>query len=138
METGDRIRALRTQLRMTQKQLAEKANVSEISIRQYEGKKRTPRLDQLAKISNALGVEVTELIEGDYYYIDTDKSMVGKTVITDPYENVIINFFRQLNDLGKNEAMNRLGELTLIDAYKKEYSDPHFPKINYTIKDNHK
>lgn len=58
MNIGERIRTARKVQKLTQKQLAEKAGVAEISIRNYENQNRQPKLEQLQKIAAALEVSI--------------------------------------------------------------------------------
>lgn len=62
MKIGEMIRLARREQNLTQKDLAEKAGVAEISIRNYENGKRQPKIEQLEKISDALGVRL------DYFF----------------------------------------------------------------------
>lgn len=64
MTIGDRIKAARNATKLTQKELATKSGIAEITIRQYESNKRQPRLEYLDKIAEALGVDVWELYDG--------------------------------------------------------------------------
>lgn len=64
MTIGDRIKAARNTIKLTQKELASKSGIAEITIRQYESNKRQPRLEYLDKIAEALGVDVWNLYDG--------------------------------------------------------------------------
>ena len=57
MSIGENIKNIRMQKGLTQKQLAEKSGVAEITIRQYESDKREPKITQLQKIIIALDLE---------------------------------------------------------------------------------
>jgi len=58
MTTGEKIKSIRSQMGLTQKELAEIAGISEISVRKYEMNNRTPKLAQLNKLAEALGVNI--------------------------------------------------------------------------------
>lgn len=60
MTTGQRIKAARTKVGLTQKELGAKLGVSESFIAQYETDKRKPKKETLKKIAEAL----------DVYYLD--------------------------------------------------------------------
>lgn len=62
MTIGECIKDARKKAKLTQAQLAEKSGVATISIHQYESGKRKPRLEQLTRISNALGVHIFDLV----------------------------------------------------------------------------
>ena len=62
MTIGDKIRIMRREQKLTQKQLAGKAGVAEISIRNYENGKRQPKIEQMRKIAFALGLSINSFI----------------------------------------------------------------------------
>ncbi|NFA91064.1 helix-turn-helix domain-containing protein [Clostridium botulinum] len=62
MNIEDKIKKLRNDKKLTQKQLAIAAGISEISIRKYESGERFPKYETLGKIANALGVSINDLI----------------------------------------------------------------------------
>ena len=62
MDIGQRIKAARKDIGLTQDQLAQKSGVATITIRQYETGKRQPRLEQLQKIADALDVSISYLL----------------------------------------------------------------------------
>ncbi len=61
MNIGESIKYWRTRKELTQKQLAEAADISEISIRKYEAGERIPKITSQAKIAAALGIPVSQL-----------------------------------------------------------------------------
>lgn len=61
MNIGENIKTIRLQKNMTQKNLAEKANISRVSIGNYERGDRVPNIDVINKIANALNVTIGEL-----------------------------------------------------------------------------
>ncbi len=64
MAVSENIRNCRKEAGLTQKELARRCNLAEITIRQYETGKREPRRGQIEKIADALGVPPAELIVG--------------------------------------------------------------------------
>ena len=58
-----RIQAFRKEKGLSQAQLAEKAGISEISIRKYENGERNPKIETLGKIAMALNVPVSDLYD---------------------------------------------------------------------------
>lgn len=56
MTTGKMIATLRVEKGITQKELALRSGVSEISIRKYEASERNPKYEQLQKIATALEI----------------------------------------------------------------------------------
>lgn len=61
MTVGERIRYSRKSAKMTQKVLGDLLGVSAQMIAQYESGKRQPKIQQLQRIADALGVHVYEL-----------------------------------------------------------------------------
>ena len=64
-KVGQRIKEARKKVGLTQKELADRIEVSTTTIQQYELGKRQPRFEQMAAIADALGVT--------YYYLVTGK-----------------------------------------------------------------
>lgn len=62
---GDRIRARRKELRLTQKDLASRVGVSHVAISQWEKDETAPRGDNLLRLSEALGCAPSYLHNGD-------------------------------------------------------------------------
>ncbi|MDU3815762.1 LexA family protein [Mixta hanseatica] len=62
---GDRIRARRKELRLTQKDLASRVGVSHVAISQWEKDETAPRGDNLLRLSDALGCAPSYLHNGD-------------------------------------------------------------------------
>ena len=67
---GKKIKLYRKYKSLTQKQLADKIGVSEITIRRYESNQKEPKHNTLIKIAEALDISIKELI--DYLDIKTN------------------------------------------------------------------
>ena len=76
MTIGEQIRHVRKYMGLTQKELGRLSGTSETTIKQYELGKRQPRLEQLQKISHALGGTVS-----DIFLIDCTDSKFSKEEI---------------------------------------------------------
>lgn len=65
MTTGERIRLIRCEKHLTQKQLGDlcKPKIAESTIRRYELGKLNPKIETIQKIAVALEVEITELLD---------------------------------------------------------------------------
>ena len=61
MSISENIRFFRKEANLTQKDLARKCGLAEITVRQYESGKREPRSSQLAKIAGALNISAVDL-----------------------------------------------------------------------------
>lgn len=64
ISVGERIRARRKELRLTQKDLASKVGVSHVSISQWEKDETAPRGDNLLALAKALGVSALFISTG--------------------------------------------------------------------------
>lgn len=63
-KTGELIRTIRTELGLTQKQLADRLNVSNAAVSKWENGHGFPDVSLLEPLSAALGITVTELVSG--------------------------------------------------------------------------
>jgi len=70
---GKNIKFLRTEKRLTQAVLAEKANISVIFLSSIERGTKYPKADILARIANVLEVEIFELFKGSFVPSDSKK-----------------------------------------------------------------
>jgi len=66
MAIGERIRELRKLRRLTQKQLAEMTGIAEITIRQYESGKYTPKIAKIQMIASALDTDIGYLLQVEH------------------------------------------------------------------------
>ena len=124
---GDNIKKYRKQAGLTQKQLAERIGAATGTIQQYELGKREPRFEQITKIVNALGLkEEHELYGKDAWLLlvqgsaDFAHSMSEQGYTFLEKERELIVLFNQMNDLGKDTAIERIRELTEIQKYRQK------------------
>lgn len=134
MTIGERIRTLRKERNMTQEQLAQKIGVKRAVISKYENDCVCINVTNLEKISSVLGVTPSFLIGFDEKMLkpesfNNDELLEIKNSVWDLYkqnekykdspEYKINYFFSQLNELGKDKAVERIEELTKIKDYTK-------------------
>lgn len=72
--TGNTIRTLRIKHGITQKELAEKLNVSDKTISKWETEKGLPDISIVEELAKALHVSLTELFTGD---LKTNENVSG-------------------------------------------------------------
>lgn len=65
---GDKIRAIRKDRKLTQKEFGELIGKAEITIRKYEKGDVTPPLDVVLKIGKKLGSEISDLLLNEFIY----------------------------------------------------------------------
>lgn len=105
MSIGKQIRNLRKEKNITQEQLASKLGVKRAVISKYENESVNINVNTLEKISSILGVTPSYLIGYD------DK-------IEKSSPEYKLNYsFSQLNNIGKEKALERIDELTKIKEY---------------------
>lgn len=134
MSIGKNIKKLRTEKKLTQKQLSELTGISEVMISQYERGIRTPKNKNLLKLACILDKSGQKLLDEDLPFClmlpDENIEEVKNSSIylnvehvsikeLDFYENELITNYRQLNEAGKKEASKRIEELTEITKYTK-------------------
>lgn len=66
MPVGDRIRAIRTERGLTQKELGELCGMADSAIRRYESNRGNPTQKTLLKIAKALGVHLRDLADNSW------------------------------------------------------------------------
>ena len=80
-KTGNLIKELRTEKGFTQKELAEKLNVSTAAVSKWENGKGFPDISILEKLSSKLGISITELIKGERTEENIESDSVAKEII---------------------------------------------------------
>lgn len=91
MFIADKIRAVRLEKGLTQKQLGEKCGMSESTLRQYEIGYRNPKIETIKKIANALAVPYTLLLVGNTNEETTKLSEI-RTVILDRINYLVVDW----------------------------------------------
>ena len=111
-EIGLRIQSKRKELGLTLKEIADKVGVASSTIQRYEkGTITQIKLPVLESIAKVLDINPTWLVKRDA------PLKVNFTENTSSKENILIVNFNKLNDLGKDEALKRIEELTYINRY---------------------
>lgn len=147
MPTGSKIKEIRIQKGLTQKQLGELCGMADSAIRRYENGNANPKIETLQKIADALEVSMDELMGkvsiGNFTIpeevfnnanyrplldaignglgdIDWDKMHNAQNAV---YKNLILTSFYKLNDKGKEKAIERVEELLEIEKYRLHNDD---------------
>ena len=143
---GEEIKRQRKKQGLTQKELAQKANIAEVTLRKYEAESVNVSSDTLIKLARSLNLE-------DYYFLgfrtkeglkheeEMRKAVAAKDTshltslekltmdVSMEYMNELslavakdtfVENYNKLNDLGKAEAQKRVQELTEIPRYQKD------------------
>lgn len=139
MDIGEKIKHLRTEKGITQKELANRLGTSQQNLAQYENGKRNPKLETVRKMADALGVYISDLIVDWNQYSPSEYAQdimnditqgalnsaeeavsSGKKVLNDVKETCIISDFRKLNKEGQDKAIEQVELLTKIPEYRKD------------------
>lgn len=120
---GFEIQKARKKLGITQKELAEKVGVSAPAIMRYEKGQREPNKEIIEKIATALNISPTSLMNWDSW----DEEKLSKEVqVIEQISEVfgehavqVLQYFQELNDIGKEKAISDIADMTEIPKYKK-------------------
>lgn len=133
MNIAEKLRFYRKEKYLTQKKLAELSNIAPITLQQYELGKRTPKIDNLQKIANALEVDINCLLEdtespliraindseSDSPLFDAVKQRkLTESVEFAPIDVELIKLFHQLNEKGQEKVIEYTSDLSDNQNYK--------------------
>lgn len=104
-KTGEFIALLRREQGMTQKDLAEKLNVSDKAISRWETGKGFPETGLLMTISDALGISVGELLSGQ---------RMEQEQVKEQTDQVIVQSFRQTDRKAATALWTAIGSALVI------------------------
>ena len=94
---GRRVAACRNGLGLTQEVVAERAKLTEATVRAVETGRRAPSIDSIAAIASALGVPVATLFADDVVTIGTDAEVARLfRDLDERLQPVVIRFLRDL------------------------------------------
>ena len=122
---GEIIRAYRKDAKLTQKQLAEKLQKAESTVRMWELGKNMPPLETLKEIGATLNIPLSDLLSKAGYiekdeYTDEQLSLVMKEMEKiPPYENKNLTLLENLN-IELNEKLQKALMLSNEDNIKNE------------------
>lgn len=130
MPTGTKIKEIRKQKGLTQKQLGDLCGMADSAIRRYENGNANPKIETLQKIADALEIPTDYLLDYDIIIenkvLSMDDQIKHQTKRLSRYHNALnpneeglVAKFRKLNKIGQSEADKRVEELTEIPRYTK-------------------
>lgn len=123
MTIGEKIKEIRKEKNMTQKELAQRLNVSQANLAQYENGRRNPKLATVQKIADALEVAVSRLLTQEYVRQAniTQKDIENwQSSYTSAYVREINNLLKLLNTKGQSKILEYTLDLTKIPEYRKD------------------
>ena len=140
MTVGEKIKEIRLQKGMTQKELGDECGLADSAIRRYELGGANPKFETLIKIARALGVSVATLRP-----LDISPAELGRIqgqrgsrlrYYSSEYDGPPIDFFEEvrlskiedymlhLNEEGQEKAVAQVKMLTMIPEYQRENEPP--------------
>lgn len=138
MSIGQRIKEVRTQLGITQAQLARRIGTTTQNISQYERNIRNPKFATLQKIASALGCDVTIFLpsqnENPEYFDSVKEQLtaeqreemnsIAKGEIEFESDQVqkgkLDLLYMQLNNLGRQKVVSYAEDLSKLKEYQSE------------------
>lgn len=122
----NKLKELRIEHSLTQTALADKLNVTQNAIFNWENGKREPSLEMIMQISTLFNVSPSYLMGYSTKMIKPTNSLLGEveklTYIKTPnrkLEQLAIHF-SQLNNTGQEKAVEQVEMLTKISEYRKD------------------
>lgn len=129
MNIGKKIKKYRKLKKLTQKQLANQIEISEMSIRRYERGERQPTIDVLNLIANALDIDTSELLVSPEDYSEDIRPFVPASLYkgkeyTDNLFNELLSIEKQIRLYEDNADFNSLinGFSNYIELLKNKIS----------------
>lgn len=98
-----RIKELRKNIGLTQKELAEKLNVTATSLYKYEQDVAEPNIDMLKKLADFFSVSIDYLVEHEC-------AMLDRRMLTDD-QNRLLDLILAFNPLEQKEALGYLNHI---------------------------
>ena len=112
MKLGENIRYLRIKQGLSQDYIAEKLGYkSYTTIQKWESGVSEPPIKKLTELSVLLNADMNDMANKDLALEETNITTRNK----DPR---ILEYYNQLNDIGRHEATKRVGELTCLPQYR--------------------
>lgn len=116
----NRIKNRRSELNMSYQELATKTNITKSTLQRYEtGSIKNMPLDKLELVANALDISPAYLMGWE----DVEEKEKEKENAISIKDRKLLSNFNKLNEVGKDEAIKRVSELTLIPSYIEEPED---------------
>lgn len=111
-----RLKELRNNKNISQKELATVMFVSQQTIAKWETDKATPNPDTLLRLANFFNITVDFLI-GRTNFINSRESVIYP----------VVEKYKKLNTAGRNKVDEYINDLINSGNYSEEYSEENFP-----------
>lgn len=144
-DLGTLLKELRIENNLTQEELANKLNelhdikLNKGMISKWESNKSEPRFEYVKYLSKLYNVSIDYLLGLTKYKNEEElRKDKEKAIISNLLRNplgadagryLLLKNYNKLNQLGKNEAIKRIEELTYINKYKEEEGKEHLMPV---------
>ena len=108
MPTGTKIKEIRKQKGLTQKQLGDLCGIADSNIRKYENGKQNPKIETLQKIADALECSLMSLIGMKEYKKTEEYKTVTRSV--NAYKGVLALLKNIYGDIQRKDVQQEYGE----------------------------
>lgn len=108
------IKKLRKQKKWSQKQLADKLNIHQTAVSQWETGRSYPDVEIAIKLSEIFNVSIDYLIKGENCPCTCKKKNILLTV----REHILIDDFRELNKEGQDKCLSLIDDIVQSGKYK--------------------
>ena len=115
---AERLKILREDKKLTQKQLAELLDVSSGTVGMWEQGRRTPPVAMMEKIASLLGVEISAFVDTKPELTDEEIEQLGKWTVEDDFKEMFEKIYR-LDEYGQ-EAVEQLVKAEFFRCAKQK------------------
>lgn len=130
MTISEKIKTIRKERGLTQKQFGDLCGIHEVQIRKYERGEVTPKMENIKKIADGLGIHPSDLIGPEWFDLelgpeklsdlrDSVNTLCAVNKIFGESASDLISKFSELNDLGQQKALDYVSDLTEQAKYQK-------------------
>lgn len=109
MNWGERLKAVRKEKKMSQRELGERLGVSQQTIAQYEKAQSMPKSSTVDRLADALDVD-WRLLQDEprrtIVFTERDRQKIYKEVVKLQLEEDLLDTFHALNEKGQEKVVN--------------------------------
>ena len=129
MSTSEKIKKIRTEKGLTQRELGELCGMADSAIRRYESGRANPKLGTIAKIAAALEVNIFELIDKEDFISQKNKLKEFLTPERKKESEEIEEWIELYEQQQKEEAAKNAPKFTAYDEKGNEIKAEKAPKF---------
>ncbi len=112
---SDRLKAIRKEKKLTQKEVASRCGIAEPTIRKYESGKLNPKWETVQKIAKALEVDSAVLMGWE----ERSAIITEEVKAIEKQEKKLLQSFRKLNPDGQKKVIDYITDLSEIPRYQE-------------------